>query len=270
VISGYGLHTGAPSRVALHPADGDVRFRRGRQEIPARLEFVADTRRSTTLACGGYQVLTVEHLLAALYVRGWWRGLIIEVSADELPILDGSAAPWLALIDALGPPPPAPPGYHVSSAFTAEYGQTRCRVTPGETRLCAEISFEHPAVGRQRWCGAPERFETLLSARTFGFLSELDALRERGLATAASLENAVVFGDDGPLAPLRVPDEPVRHKALDALGDFYLLGRPLLGVLEVVRGSHEAHLNFARTLLREAMLLSLLPSPAGEAGELPC
>ncbi len=270
MISGYGLHTGAPSWVHLHPADGDVRFRRGQQEIPARLEFVTDTTRSTTLARGGYQVLTVEHLLAALHVRGWWRGLVIEVSADEVPILDGSAAPWLGLIDALGPPPPAPGGYYVSEAFTLRQGEAHCRVSPGAPSLCAEISFDHPAIGKQRWCGAPDSFETLLPARTFGFLSELESLRERGLATAASLDNAVVFGDDGPLTPLRVPDEPVRHKALDALGDFFLLGRPLLGRLEVIRGSHEAHLHFARTLLREAMLLSLLPSPAGEAGELPC
>jgi len=269
VISGYGLHTGAPSWVHLHPAEGPVRFRRGKEEIPARLEFVTDTRRSTTLARGGYQVATVEHLLAALSVRGWWRGLVIEVSADEVPILDGSAAPWLGLIDALGAPPPPPPGYVVSETFTLQAGESRCRVTPGSTHLCAEIHFEHPAIGAQRWCGPPESFETLLSARTFGFLSELEALRARGLATAASLENAVVFGDEGPLAPLRALDEPVRHKALDALGDFYLLGRPLLGGLEVVRGSHGAHTHFARTMLREAMLLSLVPSPEGEPGELP-
>ena len=269
MISGHGLHTGAPSWVHLHPAEGGVRFRRGRQEIPASLEFVADTKRSTTLACGGYQVLTVEHLLAALHVRGWWRGLVIEVSADELPILDGSAAPWLGLIDALGAPPPPPRGFVVSAPFTLQQGRTRCRVTPGEQRLCAEIDFDHPAIGRQRWCGPAEAFETLLAARTFGFLSELERLRESGLATAASLENAIVYGSDGPLTPLRVADEPVRHKALDALGDFYLLGRPLLGGLEVVRGSHGAHVHFARTMVREAMLLSLLPAAAGEPGELP-
>ena len=267
MISGYGLHTGAPSWVHLHRAEGDVRFRRGKEEIPARLEFVTGTTRSTALGRGGYQVSTVEHLLAALHVRGWWRGLVIEVSADEVPILDGSAAPWLGLIDALGAPPPPPPGFVVSQAFSWQQGETVCRVVPGSPRLCAEIHFDHPAIGRQRWCGGPTEFASLLPARTFGFLSDLEKLRESGLATAASLENAIVYGDEGPLTALRAPDEPVRHKALDALGDFYLLGRPLLGGLEVVRGSHQAHVHFARTLLREAMLLSLLPSPAGEPGE---
>ena len=269
MISGYGLHTGAPSWVHLHREAGGVRFRRGKEEIPARLEFVTETKRSTTLGRGGYQVVMVEHLLAALAVRGWWSELIIEVSADEVPILDGSAAPWLALLDDLGTPPPAPPGFVVGHTFALEQGETRCRVQPGKPELCAEITFDHPAIGRQRWCGGPDAFETLLRARTFGFLSELDALRESGLATAASLDNAVVYGDTGPITELRVRDEPVRHKAQDALGDFYLLGRPLLGRLEVIRGSHSAHVAFARALLREAMLLSLEPSSAGESGELP-
>jgi UDP-3-O-[3-hydroxymyristoyl] N-acetylglucosamine deacetylase len=269
MISGYGLHTGVPSWVHLHRDEGAVRFRRGRQEIPARLESVLDTRRSTTLGSGGYRVTTVEHLLAALYVRGWWEGLVIEVSADELPILDGSAAPWLGLIDSLGTPPEPPRGLVVGETFSWQHGDTRCTVRPGVQRLCSEISFAHPAIGQMRWCGGAEDYSGLLSARTFGFLSDLEALRARGLATAASLENAIVYGDEGPLTPLRFTDEPVRHKALDALGDFYLLGRPLWGELEVVRGSHEAHIHFARTLLQEAMLLSLLPSPTGESGELP-
>ncbi len=269
MISGYGLHTGSPSWVHLHRAPGSVRFRRGKEEIPARLEFVSETKRSTTLGRAGYQVVMVEHLLAALAVRGWWSELVIEVSADEIPILDGSAAPWSELLEDLGAPPPAPPGFVVGQTFALGQGETRCRVEPGPPELCAEITFDHPAIGRQRWCGSSDKYETLLQARTFGFLSELDGLRERGLATAASLDNAVVYGDNGPMTQLRASDEPVRHKALDALGDFYLLGRPLLGRLEVIRGSHSAHVAFARALLREAMLLSLEPSPAGESGEPP-
>lgn len=267
MISGYGLHTGAPSWVRLHRDEGPVRFRLGRGEILARLETVSDTRRSTTLGQGGYRVTTVEHLLAALYVRGWWEGLVIEVSAEEVPILDGSAAPWLSLIGGLGTPPKPPPGFVISEAFSVQQGDSLCCVRPGETRLCAEIAFEHPAIGQQRWCGAPEHYESLLSARTFGFLSDLEKLRESGLATAASLENAVVYDEEKPLAKLRFDDEPVRHKALDALGDFYLLGRPLLGELTIKRGSHEAHIHFARALLQEAMLLSLLPAAAGDPGE---
>lgn len=177
MISGYGLHTGAPSWVHLHRDEGPVRFRLGRGEIPARLEYVSDTRRSTTLGNGGYRVTTVEHLLAALSVRGWWEGLVIEVSAEEVPILDGSAAPWLSLIDGLGPPPAPPPGFVVSEAFSLERGGSLCSVMPGAARLCAKIAFEHPAIGQQRWCGTPETYENLLGARTFGFLSDLEKLQ---------------------------------------------------------------------------------------------
>lgn len=260
MISGYGLHTGAPSWVHLHRDEGGVRFRRGSTTIPAHVDFVVDTLRSTTLGAGAGRVTTVEHLLAALAVSGWWEGLVIEVSADELPILDGSAAPWLELLSGLGPPPPPPQGLTAEGAFEVQVEGSTLRLRPGAPRLCAEIRFSHPAIGQQRWCGGPESYGDLLPARTFGFLSDLEQLRAQGLATAASLENAIVYGSEGPLSALRFPDEPVRHKALDALGDLYLLGRPLLGHVEVVRGSHSAHVAFARALLREAMLLSLRPS----------
>ena len=249
-MSGVGLHSGAPCRVRLHRAEGEVRFRRGAREVPAGLASVTSTARCTTLGEGGARVALVEHLLAALHVRGWWRGLVIEASADELPILDGSAAPWLPLLDALGPPPPAPQGLEVTQPFSLSLGETHLSLTPGGQSLDASIHFSHPAVGRQQWRGSPEDYETLLPARTFGFLSELETLRARGLATAAGLENAIVFGDEAPLLPLRYPDEPVRHKALDWLGDSFLLGRPLLGRLEVVRGSHGAHVTFLRELTR--------------------
>ena len=250
MISGTGLHSGAPCRVRLHVAEGGVRFRRGAREVPARLAFVTDTARCTTLGADGARVALVEHFLAALHVRGWWRGLIIEASADELPILDGSAAPWLPLIDALGPPPPPPQGWEVKKPTAFSLGETHFALTPGRPELNVSIHFSHPAIGRQRWCGTPEAYDTLLSARTFGFLSELEALRARGLATAAGPENAIVFGDEAPLQPLRYSDEPVRHKALDWLGDSFLLGRPLLGQLEVVRGSHGAHVTFLRAATR--------------------
>ncbi len=261
MISGYGLHTGVPSWVRLHPAEGPVRFRRGQVEIPAQIGFVVDTLRSTTLGSGGYRVATVEHLLAALYVGGWWQGLVVEVSADELPILDGSAAPWLELVSSLGPPPAPLETLKVEAPFFFNYGESLLKARPGAFRLCAEIHFDHPAIGSQRWCGGRENCAELLPARTFGFLSDLEKLRAQGLATAASLENAIVYGGEGPLAALRFEDEPVRHKALDALGDLYLLGRPLLGEVDILRGSHSAHVAFVRALLEEAMLLSLLPSP---------
>lgn len=267
LTSGIGLHSGAPCLVRLHHEAGPVRFLRVREEIPAQLDYVVETTRSTTLARNGYRVATVEHLLAALRAMGWWQDVLIEVSADEMPILDGSAEPWVEAIAALGRPPVAPAGYLVTAPFSLEVAGAKMAVTPGSEELSAQINFAHAAIGEQAWQGGPEGYRELLSARTFGFLSELEKLREHGLATAASLDNAIVYGANGPLSPLRAPDEPVRHKALDALGDFYLLGRPLLGRLRIERGSHQAHVAFARALLSEALLLSLPPPPTGNPGD---
>lgn len=250
MISGLGLHSGAPCQVRFHLADGPVRFRRNQQEIPALLEHVAGTTRCTTLGRNGCRVALVEHLLAALHVLGWWHGLVIEVSADELPILDGSAEPWLEALHTLGAPPAPPAAWHVAEPFSMFLGDSFVRVAPGAPELDVRIDFSHPAVGQQSWRGTPERYAEVLDARTFGFLHELEMLRSHGLATAAGLENAIVYGSEGPLQPLRYPDEPVRHKALDALGDLFLLGRPLVGKLDVQRGSHQAHIEFMRELLQ--------------------
>ncbi|HZW28996.1 MAG TPA: UDP-3-O-acyl-N-acetylglucosamine deacetylase, partial [Trueperaceae bacterium] len=111
----------------------------------------------------------------------------------------------------------------------------------GEERLDVSIDFAHHAIGRQRWVGGPDDYHQLAAARTFGLLREAEALRARGLVRGASLEHAIVFADDGPLRPLRFPDEPVRHKALDAIGDLALLGRPLRAHVTLQRGSHSLH-----------------------------
>lgn len=252
VVAGHALHSGAYSRVRLVREDGPLRFRRGRATIPARVENVADTRRATTLAAEGARVSLVEHLLAALHIAGFWQGVLIEVEADELPILDGSSAPWLEAARELGAPPPPPAALALASALEHRAGDTLLRLTPGERELCVTVAYDHPAIGHQRWSGGPERYAELADARTFGFLREAEALRRAGLAKRADLENAIVFADEGPLAPLRHADEPVRHKALDALGDLALLGRPLAGRLEVMRGSHASHVAFLREVLAAA------------------
>jgi UDP-3-O-[3-hydroxymyristoyl] N-acetylglucosamine deacetylase len=240
--------------VRLYREVGPVRFRRGRHELQPALDNVVATRRCTVLGSGSLRIATVEHLLAALYVSGWWRDLVIDVSGDELPILDGSAAPWLAPLAALGPPPPAPPPLAPRRPFGMTRGGTELTLTPGPTRLEVAIDFAHPAIGKQRWEGTPRDYPALLGARTFGFLDELATLRAQGLATAASPEHVIVYDQEGPLTELRYADEPVRHKALDALGDLYLLGRPLAGTLKVKRGSHSAHIDFMRELVSLGML----------------
>lgn len=249
MLEGYALHSGAYSRVRLFRDEGPVRFRRGRVEIPATVASVGDTRRCTVLAREGASVALVEHLLAALHVTSWWRDVLVEVEAAELPILDGSAAPWLEPIAALGAPPVPPAGLEPARTFEVTEEQSRLRLTPGPRGLRTEIFFEHPAIGHQVWQGGPARYRELLDARTFGFMHEVEALRRVGLAAHVTLENAIVYGDEGPLTPLRHRDEPVRHKALDALGDLFLLGRPLEGELDIVRGSHSSHVAFVRALL---------------------
>ncbi len=249
-LEGTGVHSGALCRVTLHPEEGPLRFRRRGHDIPATLDAVVDSRRATTLGREGERVAVVEHLLAALAVRGYWSGLVIEVSATEMPILDGSARAWYDLLSELPPPPPPPAPMRPQRNVSIASGGARAELEPGAATLCYGIDFEHPAIGEQHWCGGPERYRELLDARTFGLLSEVEALRAQGFASGANLENAIVFGEEGPLVPLRAENEPVRHKALDALGDLYLLGRPLEARVTFWRGSHALHAALMRELLR--------------------
>jgi UDP-3-O-[3-hydroxymyristoyl] N-acetylglucosamine deacetylase len=273
MISGHGLHTGAVSNVYLHRTDGPVRFLRNGVEIPALLDYVIATPRSTILGKDNEKIMMVEHLLAALHALGWWEGVLIEVSGEELPMLDGSAQEWLEEVRGLGVPPAVSRGWSVVEAFGT--GEKRKEeeekpkispspssplliIEPGPTHLTVSIEFPHPAIGSQVWQGTSEGYAEVLSARTFGFLKDYEALRSQGLASHVSLENAIVFDENGPLSPLRFPNEPVRHKALDVLGDFFLLGKPLLGRLEVARGSHAAHVTFMKQLLAHNILQEVL------------
>jgi UDP-3-O-[3-hydroxymyristoyl] N-acetylglucosamine deacetylase len=237
-------------RVRLHRGEGPLRFRRGRTEIPAELAAVASTERCVVLASGSTRVATVEHLLAALRYAGFWSGAVIEVDGEELPILDGSARPWLEEIAHLGDPPPAPEPLTLARPLRVAIGRSVAEALPGPERLEMSVDYDHPAIGCQHWSGGAERWNDLLDARTFGFLAELESLRAAGLACGAGTENAIVFGEDGPLGPLRHVDEPVRHKALDLLGDLALLGRPLSATVRVDRGSHGLHVHLMRHLLR--------------------
>ncbi|MDQ3396380.1 MAG: UDP-3-O-acyl-N-acetylglucosamine deacetylase, partial [Deinococcota bacterium] len=139
LIEGAALHSGLRCRVRLHPGEGEVRFLVGGVSIPARIAYVTDTNRCTTLGKDGARLALVEHLLAALHIRGWWRGLTIEASAPELPILDGSAQGWLEAVTALGAPPPPPPALSVKEEHRWRFGASSVTVGPGERRLCSEI-----------------------------------------------------------------------------------------------------------------------------------
>lgn len=249
MIGGHALHSGVYCEVRFHPSEGPIRFHHKGTEIPAHADYVVDTQRATTLGQGGIRISLVEHLLAALHIKGWWRDLVIEVSAPELPILDGSGAQWLGVIDALGQAPSEPEPLTLTNTVTISVNDSFLCARPGPAFLSVSIDFEHPAIGQQHWQGSPKDFSSLLDARTFGFLKDLETLQKAGLARHASLENAMVFDDTGPITPLRSADEPVRHKALDALGDLFLLGQPLKGSLEIAKGSHQGHITLVKRLL---------------------
>jgi UDP-3-O-[3-hydroxymyristoyl] N-acetylglucosamine deacetylase len=233
--------------VWLHRDPGPLRFRVRGTLIVADLSHVVDTERCTVLGGGGARVAVVEHLLAACHALGFWSQLLIEVDGDELPILDGSAEPWAAALGALGSPPPPPAPWTVERAIhwrsAAGGAASEVDISPGDAALEVSIAFAHPAIGQQRWHGIPADYRDLLPARTFGFAHELAALQARGLAAGARQGSGILFTDEGTSEPLRAPDEPVRHKALDALGDLALLGRPLGGRVRIHRGSHRAHVS---------------------------
>jgi UDP-3-O-[3-hydroxymyristoyl] N-acetylglucosamine deacetylase len=242
-------------------ADTGIRFVRedlcNQAQVLAHHTRVLDTSRATTLGEGNAVFSTVEHLLAALRGVGVDNALI-QVEGSEIPIMDGSASPFTEMLLEAGLRPlPAPRSYMViqRSVEYRENGQWM-RVTPGQPRITYSIDFPHPLIKRQRYSIAlntPEFRREIAPARTFGFLKEVECLKSQGLALGGSLDNALVLSDSGVLNPggLRFPEEFVRHKILDAMGDLALLGMPLLGRVEVSRGSHELHLKFIRHLIRQ-------------------
>ncbi|HET8985051.1 MAG TPA: UDP-3-O-acyl-N-acetylglucosamine deacetylase [Trueperaceae bacterium] len=240
-LSGPTIHTGDTATATLKRSDGPIAFVRDGTRIPATVANVVATDRTTTLGADARTVSLVEHLLAALRIAGFYAGVTITVSGSELPILDGSAQPWLDALAALGEPPEAPEALRVTDVVEVKVGDSVARVEPGPESLRCTVAFPHPAIGTQVWSGGPESYADLAAARTFGFMAEAEVLRSRGLALGAVLEHAIVFADDGPMSPLRFADEPVRHKALDAVGDLALLGRPVAASITIERGSHKLH-----------------------------
>ncbi len=236
----------------LHLVEGEVNFYSTGKYIPANLESVVSSKRRVILGQGNEHIATVEHLLAALYITGWWRNLVIEVKGGEVPILDGSAEPWLELIANLGTPPPKPKTYQLSKSTNFRWQKSFIQLDPSEQNsLCVSIDYPHPAINSQNWCGKPTQYSELLRARTFGFADELKTLHQQGLALGKKHDNCLVFDNKNPLMPLRFINEPARHKALDALGDMFLLGKPHQGKLSIHRGSHTAHIAFLKKIKQE-------------------
>lgn len=268
--AGTGLHSGERVAMTLHPAGPDHGIVFQRQDIPgeagripARWDLVADTRLCTRLVNeAGYGMATVEHLLAACAALGLDNALI-EVAGAEIPIMDGSAASFVTLIEAAGLQTQAAArrGVHVTAPITVRDGDKWARLSPptggrlGLT-LAMTISYDSPAIGTQaRAVGlSAESFKAeLQNARTFGFYREVAALQRAGLALGGNLANALVVEDDRVLndGGLRYSDEFVRHKLLDAVGDLFTAGLPVLGHYESYKAGHGLNNALLRTLFEQ-------------------
>jgi UDP-3-O-[3-hydroxymyristoyl] N-acetylglucosamine deacetylase len=254
-FEGAGLHTGAPARVRLHPAPAGhgLRFRlNDAVEFPARADYVVETVRATVMGAGEHRVSTVEHLLSALLGCGVDNALI-AVDGPEIPVEDGSAKVFADAFEAVG---------------LATLPEARLRWIPTEPRVFRDgdrllvvapassfrvrMTVDYPAPVGAQYVEAeitPETYRREIAPnRTIGFLHEVEGLLKRGLARGGTLENAAVFGPDGPLAPLRSPTEPARHKILDLVGDFALLGAYPQCEVIAVKSGHKLHCTAVREL----------------------
>lgn len=261
---GRGLHSGKPVSVELRPAEPDsgLRFRRtdlpDEPVIPASVEQVCGVEWETVLGSDAARVRTVEHLLAALAAHGI-DNLEIRVSGPEPPALDGSAAPWCEAIREVGRRPQERPArvLEVPEPLSIVEGDSSYTVLPHPAyRVSAEIEFEHPTIGRQHVSTlvSDETFcRDMAPARTFGLASWREPLQEQGLALGASHDNTIVLTDDGvaPETQLRFPDEFVRHKVVDLIGDLALLGRRLQGHVVARRPGHRGNVALARKLSQQ-------------------
>ena len=261
--TGIGLHSGNKVTLSLKPAPADfgIRFRRtdlGGLEIPATVQHLAGINYATGLSRDAATVETVEHLLSALVSLGV-DNVLVELSQPEVPIMDGSAAPFVYLIHEAGVKRLAPPRRYlkVVRPISLSRGDKRIAVYPSEHfKVTYSIAFDHPLLrhqSRTMRINEDSFVEEIAPARTFGFLKEVEMLRQQGLALGGSLENAIVIGDTGVLNnALRFDDEFVRHKILDVIGDLALVGYPLIGHVVAHRGGHALHTAFAAQLLEES------------------
>ena len=262
VLEGRGLHLGVPCRVTFQPATAKqgIVFRRvdcpGQPRIRAHVSEVSGSERRTQLGKGDHAIHTVEHVLAAVNGLGI-DDITIDMDGPEPPILDGSAAPFVeALCDAgLASIAGEPEFLDLSEPVRIIDGASVYEAFPSEQlELDVTIEFPHPLIGKQsrRFTVTEESFASELSrARTFGFVHEVDALREKGLIRGASLDNAVVLGDDDILSgDLRWSDEFVRHKAMDCVGDLALAGAKVRARIVAIKPSHRGTVTLVREMVK--------------------
>lgn len=284
--SGVGLHTGQKARITLRPAlpDTGIVFRRvdlaSPVDIPARADLVGDTRLASCLRREGVEVHTVEHLMSALGGLGV-DNAYIDLDALEVPIMDGSASPFVLLIQQAGIVEQAAPKrfLRVTRPVEVKDADKWARLDPYDGyKLSFSIEFKHPVIERSTQSVEVDFAETsylkeIARARTFGFMHEVENLRDSGLALGGGLDNAVVLDEYRVLNAegLRFADEFIRHKLLDAIGDLYLLGKPLLAAFSAHKSGHALNNRLLRALLAERGALEMVSferaeeTPAGVA-----
>ncbi len=273
---GFGMHSGKAVQLTIHPARDNYGIKFFRTDLPdcpgvsAHFNNVVDSSLATVIGYNGFIVSTIEHLMACFAALGIDNAKV-ELDAYEMPIMDGSAAPFMSMI---------------KSAGTVEQNSSRCFFVVKEPIELAEngkfiglypadqfqlnyaIEYDHPLIGRQT-CSldfSGDVFETdIAGARTFGFLHEYESLKQYGFARGASLDNVLVIDKKKVLNPdgLRYSDEFVRHKMLDCLGDFSLLGMPILGRIVAEKSGHAFHYNFLKTFFsrKDAWETKILSDP---------
>jgi UDP-3-O-[3-hydroxymyristoyl] N-acetylglucosamine deacetylase len=257
-----GLHSGRKVGMTIKPADADtgiVFVRRDvtdNNRISADIHNVTDTTLATTLGVNGTRVHTVEHLLSA------FRGIgidnaIVEVDTFEVPIMDGSSQPFVDTLKSVGLKALKKPRKYlrIKKLVSVSEGECMAKLEPApDFRITYKIDFPHPVVGTQSYemIFSSDAYEKeISSARTFGFLRDVEYLQAKGLALGGSLQNAVVLDEEKVINKegLRSPDEFVKHKILDAVGDLYLLGMPIIGHFTAYKSGHKLNTQLLRTLL---------------------
>lgn len=250
-LSGIGIHSGSSVKLKFSPSaeDSGIVFIKSGQRIPALSNNVEETRRGTTL--GGIAV--VEHLLSAIYALGL-DNLLVEVLGDEVPILDGSSLPFFDALSSSGITEQDAEKHFLSlpSPIKISEGETSVEALPYHG-FQVDFMVKFPVVGEQRYAFdllKGDFRQEIAPARTFGYIDEYELLKEQGLARGANLENALVIGKDGYLNAPRFPDELVRHKILDLIGDLSLLGRPLHAKITAVKSGHKMNAELVRRILK--------------------
>jgi UDP-3-O-[3-hydroxymyristoyl] N-acetylglucosamine deacetylase len=274
--AGIGLHSGSKVTLSLKPAPANfgIRFRRADLngfEVPATVGHLGGINYATGLARDAVRIETVEHLLAALVSLGI-DNAVVELNSPEVPIMDGSAAPFIYLIQEAGVKTLAAPRRYIKvlRPMSLSRGDKRIALYPSDHfKVTYSIAYDHPLLREQsRTLRLSESVfvDEIAPARTFTFLKEVEQLRQNGLALGGSLENAVVIGETGILNnALRFSDEFVRHKILDAIGDLALLGHPVVGHLVAHRGGHGLHTAFAAQVMAETEAWALVDDAPGAA-----